>query len=344
MRIKVLIALLILGVVIVLGYSLKNTSSISPAKLESIIPNIIPKQNPLSIAAMRDKSYPGSQLVTEKDLGQFSNYHKYIVSYISDGLKIYALLTVPTGTKPAGGWPVIIFNHGYIAPETYQTNPSVGQYASYYLPISEAGFIVLKPDYRGNGNSQGSPEGAYYSPAYATDVLNAVSSIKKYKDANSNKIGMWGHSMGGNIILRDSIVNTKDIKAAVIWGGVVGSYAQLQNWHNPHYHPSEYELSLRYRYRANLIEQYGTPQSNPTFWNSVDPTNFIADIKTPIQLHYGTLDEEVPPDFAESLFDKLNALGKTVEIYSYAGDNHNISGNFNLAMSRSIDFFNKYLK
>ncbi len=329
--------------IIAAGFISKNKTNTS---FES--PNIITKtntnSNPLSIQSMKSKSYPGSQFVVEQNLGIVSNYHKYIVSYISDGLKIYALLTVPTGQKPSGGWPVIIFNHGYLAPQTYQTNPSVGQYASYYPKISEAGFIVLKPDYRGNGNSQGQPEGAYYSPAYATDVLNAVSSIKQYKDANPNKIGMWGHSMGGNITLRNLVVDSKDIKVAVIWGGVVGSYIQLQNWHDPSYHPSAYELSLRYRYRADLVQKYGTPQSNPTFWNQLDPTAFISDIKAPIQLHFGTADEEVPPDFSTSLFDKLKSAGKTAEIYSYPGDNHNISGNFNTAMQRSIDFFNKYLK
>jgi len=46
---------------------------------------------------------------------------------------------------------------------------------------------VLEFDYRGNGKSEGSPEGAYYSPAYAVDDLNALTSIKKYKDADSLK-------------------------------------------------------------------------------------------------------------------------------------------------------------
>jgi len=49
--------------------------------------------------------------------------------------------------------------------------------------------------------------------------------------------------------------------------------------------------------------------------------------------------------FSERLYDKLKQLGKTVEYYNYPGGDHNISSpNFELAIQRSIDFFNKYLK
>lgn len=311
----------------------------------------IPKEtnknlNPLSIEAMRIKSYPGSEIKIEKTFPDGNNFHQYITSYISDGLKIYALLTVPIGDKPKNGWPVILFNHGYIPPETYQTFPTVGQYATYVPVFAEKGYIVFKPDYRGNGNSDGRPEGAYYSPAYATDDLNALSSIKKYKDADPDKIGVWGHSMGGNITLRDLVVNPKDIKAAVIWGGVVGSYNDLMNnWQRRvRYVPSPREMALRNASRSKIISEHGTPQSNPVFWNSIDPTYFINDITAPVQIHTGGNDEEVPASFSQSLYEKLKTAGKTAEFYSYQGADHNISQGFSLAMERSLAFFDKYLK
>ena len=300
--------------------------------------------NPLSIVAMRNKSYPGSNLKIEQTLSSGTNYNQYIASYKSDNLTIYGLLTVPDGQKPKNGWPLIVFNHGYIAPETYVTTQ---RYVAYVDEFARNGYIVFKPDYRGNGNSQGNPEGAYYSPGYATDVLNAVATLKEYKDANPQKIGMWGHSMGGNITLRDIVVDTKDIKAAVIWGGVVGSYNDLMNnWHRTNrFTPSQREIATRNSTRKKFTDIYGTPQQNPTFWNAIDPTYFISDITTPIQLHTGGNDEEVPPAFSVGLEQKLKNAGKTVEYYNYPGGDHNISSpNFELAMQRSLDFFNKYLK
>ncbi|HEV2340026.1 MAG TPA: alpha/beta fold hydrolase [Patescibacteria group bacterium] len=311
---------------------------------KTVLPTTFVEQNPLQIQAMREKSYPGSPITIEQTLPDGSNYHQYLTSYYSDGLKIYALLTVPTGIKPKSGWPVIVFNHGYITPQSYQTFPTIGQYTTYYPPFAAHGYIVFKPDYRGNGNSQGQPEGAYYSPAYTVDDLNAVASIKQYKDVNPNKIGVWGHSMGGNITMRDLVIATKDIKAAVIWGGVVGDYTELEHWHDPAYHPSAYELSLRNKYRATLQKQFGTPESNPIFWNSVDPTSFASSITAPVQLHVGGADEEVPTSFSQTFYQKLQSAGKTVEFYSYPGTNHNITQGFALAMQRSLNFFDRYLK
>jgi dipeptidyl aminopeptidase/acylaminoacyl peptidase len=312
-----------------------NTKASAGIKLQNL--------NPLSIQAMRQKTYPGSSITIVQTLTPGTNYNQYRASYKSEGLTIYALLTVPIGQKPVNGWPVIIFNHGYIPPEQYRTTE---RYVAYVDAFARNGYIVFKPDYRGNGSSQGKPEGAYYSPAYAADVLNALSSIKQYQDANPNKIGMWGHSMGGNITLRDLVVDTKDIKAAVIWGGVVGSYSDLMyNWHrSTPFVPSQREIASSNNVRQNLTKQYGTPQQNPAFWNSIDPTYFLSDIKTPIQLDVGGADEEVPPAFSDSLYNKLKNLSKTAEFYTYPGSDHNISQGFDLAMQRSIDFFNKYLK
>jgi uncharacterized protein len=335
---------IILIIIIGLGFTFVNNKKQPAAVDVKPSPEKPVNTNPLSIEAMRRKTYLGSNLAIEETLSPGSNYNQYIASYLSDGLKIYGLLTVPTGQKPIHGWPVIIFNHGYIPPDTYRTTE---RYVAYVDAFARNGYIVFKSDYRGNGNSEGRPEGAYYSPAYATDVLNAISSLKKYQDANPEKIGMWGHSMGGNITLRDLVVDPKDIKAAVIWGGVVGSYNDLMfNWQRRvSYQPPPRELALRNNYRQQLVNTYGTPQTDPSFWNSIDPTFFLSEITAPVQLHTGGNDEEVPVDFSVSLRDKLQKAGKTVEYYNYPGGDHNISSpNFEPAMQRSIAFFDKYLK
>jgi dipeptidyl aminopeptidase/acylaminoacyl peptidase len=267
-----------------------------------------------------------------------------LASYLSDGLKIFALLTVPKAGPPAGGYPAIVFNHGYIPPEQYKPTE---KYVAYVEAMASRGYVVFRPDYRGNGESEGRPEGAYYSPAYATDVLNALASIKKYDQVDPDKIGMWGHSMGGNITLRDMVVRPDEVKAAVIWAGVVGSYEDLMyNWQRKvPFKPSPKEMELRNRYRQMIMDTYGDPKANPQFWNSIDPVAFVSEIKTPVQLHHGTADPEVPLLFSENLYNKLTAAGKTVEFYTYTGADHNISGkSFSQAMTRTVEFFDSYLK
>jgi dipeptidyl aminopeptidase/acylaminoacyl peptidase len=307
---------------------------------------LIEEPNPLSVEYMRGQEYPGSEIVIEQTLPPGLNYNRYIASYKSDGLKIYALLTVPFGEKPENGWPVIIFNHGYIPPEQYRTTE---KYVAYTDAFSRNGYIVFKSDYRGHGSSEGKPEGAYYSTAYTRDVLNAVSSMKKFEDADPERIGMWGHSMGGAITLR-SMVISGDIKAGVIWAGVVASYEDMiNNWHHPDLNPrtfvpSQREQAARRPGRQDLIEKYGDFETNPEFWKSISPIEFVSDISGPVQIHHGTADSEVPLLFSQKLDEALRNAGKTVEFYTYEGDNHNLSNNLDLALERSVEFFDKYLK
>ncbi|OGH21569.1 MAG: peptidase [Candidatus Levybacteria bacterium RIFCSPLOWO2_01_FULL_38_13] len=307
--------------------------------------------NPLSIEELKKGNYPGSEFVIEQTLEPGSNYSRYTASYKSEGLKIYGLLTIPNGEKPEGGWPAIVFNHGYIPPSEYKTTE---RYVAYLDGFARNGYVVFKPDYRGHGESEGSASGAYGSNDYTIDVLNAVSSVKRLKVnsqlalsevegsiVNPDTIGMWGHSLGGFITLR-SMVASKDIKAGVIWAGVVASYPDLlSRWRrNPAFTPP---AGAR-RWRDVLIEKFGDPVTNPTFWNSISANSYLKDISGPLQLHHGTADSSVPIEFSEKLAGQMRQAGKEVEFYSYPGDNHNLSQNFNTAMQRSIDFFNRYLK
>ena len=299
--------------------------------------------NPLSIEAMRIREYPGSRITIEQTLSSQKKYDRYIASYISDGLKIYALLLVPNGEKPKDGWPVIILNHGYIIPEKYTSD---GNYVAYADAFAKNGYIVFKPDYRGNGKSEGVPTSAYFSPDYTVDNLNAISSIKQFQDADPDKIGVWGHSMGGHITLRDLVVNSSDIKAASIWAGVVGTYTDIMyNWQSKvAYQPDAEDLYLRNLNKNMFIGTYGDPKTNPDFWNSVDPNSYLKDITAPVQIEVGLSDNQVPPDFSTGLYERLKNAGKTVEYFEYKGSNHDINQSFTLAMQRTIAFFDRYLK
>lgn len=298
-----------------------------------------PTPHPLTMEAMRSREYPGSDLIIEQTLEPGANYYRYIASYLSEGLKIFGLLTVPYGNPPEGGWPMIIFNHGYIPPDQYQTTE---RYVAHVNSLASNGYVVFKPDYRGHGDSEGSAVGGYASPAYTIDVLNAKASVQRFPGVNPDKVGMWGHSMGGHLTLR-AMVTVTDIKAGVIWAGVVASYPDLlTNWRRSR--PTQATPGRLSRIREDLIGTYGSWETNPEFWASISPIDNVSDISGPLELHHGTADSEVPIEFSESLYQAMLDTGREVEFYTYPGSDHNIAQSYSTAMQRTVEFFNRYLK
>jgi len=320
------------------GSSSTGNSQVTTTRLRVMpVANVTSVSLPLQIDSMRARDYPGSDIVIEATLDPGANYSRYYVSYLSDGLKIYALMTVPNGQKPSTGWPVIIFNHGYIPPAVYRTTE---RYIAYVDQIASSGYIVFKSDYRGHDRSEGAAGGVYTAPNYAIDVLNAVASMKRYPDADPNRIGMWGHSMGGYITLRSMVVS-QDIKIGVIWAGVVARYPDLFTRWNPGAYTSP---AAPGSWVDSLQQSYGTVDQNPEFWNSISANAYVRDLNRPIQLHHGTADHDVPWEFSQMLYDELLEANQVAEFYTYEGDNHNISNSFSLAMQRTIEFFDRYLK
>ncbi len=322
---------------------LSNTSSTSPlfsfgaTSLQVLPASGATISEPIQIDALRGRDYPGSDIKIEAVLDPGVNYSRYYVSYLSDGLKIYAMMTVPNGQKPPTGWPVIVFNHGYIPPNVYRTTQ---RYIAYVDQIARNGYIVFKSDYRGHDQSEGAARGGYTQPDYTIDVLNGIASVKRYPDADPNRIGIWGHSMGGYISLRAMVI-TGDIKVGVIWGGVVAPYPDLfTRWNAGGRQTTPAPGSWVY----SMQQAYGSVQDNPQFWNSISANAYLRDLHGPIQLHHSTTDEEVPVEFSQMLYDEMLEAHQTVELYTYDGDNHNISKNFSLAMQRTVEFFDKYLK
>jgi len=315
------------------------TPTLAASPTAAITPT--PTPHPMAILAMQAGSYPGSDIVIEEELPPGGNYRRYYAFYLSEGLRIYALLTIPNGEMPAGGWPAIVFNHGYIPPEQYRTTE---RYIAYVDQLALSGYVVFRIDYRGHDRSEGVPSGAYGDPGYTVDVLNAVSSLQRHPQVNPQKIGMWGHSLGGYLTLRAMVISDQ-IKAGVIWAGVVGSYPDmLYNWRRSSGFVAPTPRPGSRRWRELWLELYGTPEENPEFWNSVSANSFLADLSGPVQLHHGTADTSVPIEFSRTLYEQIQSAGGEVEFYAYDGDDHNLANYFSTAMYRTIEFYDRYLK
>ena len=112
----------------------------------------------MTIPALRDREYIGV-LGPRQKISDNGSYTSYLTSYTSDDLKINGLLTIPDGQPPIGGWPAIVFIHGYIPPSQYQTT---SRYQDHVNALARSGFVVFKIDLRGHGESEGEPGGGYF--------------------------------------------------------------------------------------------------------------------------------------------------------------------------------------
>ena len=101
-------------------------------------------------------------------------------------------LTAGTGPRPA---VVLIGGSGPTDRDEMLFNiPVLGQVAN---SLADAGFITLRYDKRGVGQSGGRPESASLAD-YADDVRAAVKLLADRKDVDPKRIAVVGHSEGGS--------------------------------------------------------------------------------------------------------------------------------------------------
>ena len=305
----------------------------------SVTPTPFPFQE-MTIPYLRQREYQSS-IANLQQVSASSNYTSYLTSYESDGLKINAQLTKPEGEMPEGGWPAIIFVHGYIPPVNYQTLSSYSSYVDY---LASNGFVVFKIDLRGHGNSEGEPGGSYYSADYINDVLNARAALQVSDFVNSSKIGLWGHSMAGNVLLR-SLAASPDIPAIVIWAGAVYTYDDLQEFgiDDNSYRPPPSNTE-RQRKRQELFDTHGQFDSDSTFWRQIVATNYLSDINGAIQINHAVDDPVVSIEYSRNLINILDKTSIVHELNEYPLGGHNMTGSsFNQAMQNTVEFFRENL-
>lgn len=316
-----------------------NNMVVSESSDVHVSPTPFPFQE-MTVPGLRSREYTSS--IDELEEYSSSNgYASYLTSYVSDGSSVNAFLTIPKGEAPPGGWPAIVFVHGYIPPARYSTTDSYSAYVDYF---AKNGFVVLKTDLRGHASSEGEAGGGYFSDGYIVDVLNARAALQDFDDVNPERIGLWGHSMAGNVVLR-SMVARPEIPAIVIWAGAVYTYEDMQEYgiqDNSYQRPPE--DSDRRRKRNELFETYGEFDPESEFWKQVAPTNYLADITGAVGIQHAVNDDVVSIEYSRNLVGLLESVEVEYEFDELSSGGHNISGGaFSSAMSNTVEFFKKHL-
>jgi len=125
---------------------------------------------------------------------------------MDDGVSIAATLYVPGGAAPSGGWPALVFLHGF-GRDRSDMNALVEGYG-----LVDQGYAILTYDARGHGSSTGLVSVA--GPREVADARTVHAWLRARPDVADAKIGAWGISYGGGTIFNSLV-------AGVPWAAVV---------------------------------------------------------------------------------------------------------------------------
>ena len=216
--------------------------------------------------------------------------------------------------------------------------PIFGQLAS---ALADAGFVVVRYDKRGVGQSGGRIETARLAD-YADDLRAAVKFMSERKDVDPKRVAVVGHSEGGGVALLDAAKDGR-IAALVFMGapGVVGSEIVLAQQKRVLDRSSlsdtdkQARIELQKRIHAAVITgtgwetlpaEFRRQVDNPEFQSilTFDPATVMPRVRQPILIVQGMLDTQVEPSNA----DRLESLARSrkrlapVEVVKLPGVNH----------------------
>lgn len=171
-----------------------------------------------------------------------------------------------------------------------------------------------------------------FDPGWTYDILDLLDALPSLDFVDAERVGMWGHSTGGEIALR--VITARDsVDATVLFGSMgadaADNFRLMQGWGGGH----------------EIIQRYGTPEEAPEVWAKLSPITYLADVAGPISIHHGELDGEVPPELSARLWQAMQAAGVPGEYYTYPGQCHIFRGEaWTLAMERTLAFFDQNVK
>src|SRR3954449_12323282 len=143
-------------------------------------------------------------------------------SFDGKAVSASAVLTVPKGKAPKGGWPIVSWAHGTtgIADQCAPSRANVQQ--GYDHPLMQrwlkAGYAVVRTDYQGLGTA--GPHPYLIGDAEGHDVLDGVIAARQADGDIANDVAVAGHSQGGQAALFAASLAPKYAPALKVKGTV----------------------------------------------------------------------------------------------------------------------------
>ena len=222
-----------------------------------------------------------------------------------DELEVPSFLYLPKSSAPP--FPLIVLLHG--GPES-QFRPGFSPLIQFFLRL---GFGVLATNFRGSTG---------YGRRYTRldDVRGRMDTVKDAEFAlrhvlekypvDRRKVAAWGGSYGGFMVLACLYSNPGMWAAGVDIVGISNFVTFLKN-------TGPWRRKLR-------IAEYGDPEADREFLESISPNNNAERIKSPLFIIHGTNDPRVPIGEAEQIAETLKRHGREVRLMKFEDEGHGL--------------------
>lgn len=308
--------------------ALPTATAILPPTSTAVPPTPLPTRTlqpyeQYTIDALRRRTYGGGSIEILDKLAETDLYTSYSIRYPSDGLNIYGFVNIPKGPGP---FPVIVPVHGYAPYGSYNVfDPS----ADFSDIFAENQFIVVHPGLRNHPPSDSGDN--LLRVGMSVDVMNLIALLRdtgnlpaELAGANPERIGLWGNSLGGEIVLR-VLTLSPDIRAALLYSSMSGNI----------------ELNSRQLYEITRDDQFQQDSQVPIeMMSRISPMYYYHFIKSAVQLHHGLDDTTAPISWAVETCSFLQSAGVPAQCIYYPDVGHVFNrSNFEQVVSSALEFY-----
>jgi hypothetical protein len=256
------------------------------------------------------------------------------------GFNLAATVTRPP--KADGLLPALLLIAGSGPTDRDETVAGIPVFGHFARDLAAAGFMVVRYDKRGVGQSGGRSEAVTLSD-YAEDARAVLQWLEKRKDVDKKRMGLVGHSEGAAVAMLVAARERNRVSAAALLAGIstTGSSLVLEQQKRAldQMQLSDAEraekLALQVKVNDAVIKGTGwegVPDAlrkaadTPWFQSflSFDAARAMRDVRQPLLMVQGELDTQVLPYHADGLATYARARKGTadVQVVKVPGVNH----------------------
>ncbi len=237
---------------------------------------------------------------------------------------LYGLMFKPTHFDPKKKYPIV--DYIYPGPQTGSVGTrSFNPARVDHQALAELGFIVVAIDGMGTPGRSKSFHDAYFGNIGDNTLPDQVAGLKElgkqYAWIDLDRVGVWGHSGGGNATA-DAMFNYPDFFKVGI--------AESGNHDN-----RNYEDDWAEKWQGLLV----TDKDGKSNYDDQANQSHAANLKGHLLLAHGTMDDNVPPYETLLVVDALIKANKDFDLLMIPNAHHAYGAAANYMMRKRWDYF-----